>query len=155
MPLVLTLPKRACGAKNIGRMIPMKTIFLAGAAMLSFSAISGLAVAQDMGAPAAQPPAGGMTAPATDPAAPPPPPAADPSTNPPMGSAPADTGMAPAPAGASQDPAAPTGSSASPSTAGGAMTSAPTEAQDYPVCSKTVQDSCINRSEARKTRKRR
>lgn len=35
------------------------------------------------------------------------------------------------------------------------MTPAPTEAKDYPVCSKTVQDSCINRGEGGKTRKRR
>ncbi|MCP1469803.1 hypothetical protein J3E64_001485 [Sphingobium sp. OAS761] len=29
------------------------------------------------------------------------------------------------------------------------MTPPPTEAKDYPLCSKTVQDSCINPGEAR------
>lgn len=147
----------------------MKKIFLAGAALLSFSAISGIAVAQDMGTPAAQPPAGGMAAPAADPAAPPPaggmaapatdpaapPPAADPNSNQPTGSAPTGPGMAPVPAGTPGNSASPMGSSTSPAMAGGTMTPAPTEAKDYPVCSKTVQDSCINRGEAGKMRKRR
>ena len=33
------------------------------------------------------------------------------------------------------------------------MTPPPTETKDYPVCSRTVQDSCVNRGEARKMRK--
>jgi hypothetical protein len=35
------------------------------------------------------------------------------------------------------------------------MTPPPAEAKDYPVCSRTVQDSCINPGEAGKSRKRR
>ncbi|PZU12362.1 MAG: Fe-S oxidoreductase [Sphingobium sp.] len=131
----------------------MNKIFLAGAALLSFSAVSGVAIAQDMGAPAAQPPAGGMAAPATDPAAPPPP--ADPNAGQSTGTAPTDPGMASAPAGAPNDPAAPMGSSASPGMSGGNMAPTPTETKNYPVCSKTVQDSCINRGDAGKMRKRR
>jgi hypothetical protein len=63
--------------------------------------------------------------------------------------------MAPAPAGVPNDPAAPVGSSANPVTVGGNMTPPPTEAKDYPVCTRGVQDSCINPGEAGKTRKRR
>ena len=37
---------------------------------------------------------------------------------------------------------------------GDAMTPPPAEAKDYPVCSKTVTDSCINPADARKMRKR-
>ncbi|MBJ7443526.1 MAG: Fe-S oxidoreductase, partial [Sphingobium sp.] len=72
----------------------------------------------------------------------------------PTGAVPADPGMAPAPAGVPNDPAAPVGSSSNPVTVGGNMTPPPAEAKDYPVCSKTVQDSCINPGEARKARRR-
>ncbi len=72
----------------------------------------------------------------------------------PTGAVPADPGMDPAPAGVPNDPAAPVGSAANPVTVGGNMTPPPAEAKDYPVCSKTVQDSCINPSEARKARRR-
>lgn len=46
------------------------------------------------------------------------------------------------------------GSSSNPVTVGGNMTPAPTEAKDYPTCTRTVQDSCVNRGEAPKARKR-
>lgn len=129
----------------------MKSIMLASAAMLSFTTMAGVAIAQESPAPMSQPPAGDMATPA-DPAAPPPP--ADPNAGQPTGAVPADPGMAPAPAGVPNDPAAPVGSSANPVTVGGNMTPPPAEAKDYPVCSKTVQDSCINPGEARKARRR-
>lgn len=79
---------------------------------------------------------------------------ADPNAAQPTGAVPADSGMIPAPADAPQDAAAPIGSSANPVTVGGNMTPPPAEAKDYPVCSKTVQDSCVNAADARKARKR-
>ncbi|MBH1991807.1 MAG: Fe-S oxidoreductase [Sphingomonadaceae bacterium] len=150
----------------------MKSIMLAGVAMLSFAAMPGASLAQQM--PASQAPGDAM-APPPDPATPatpsdpgmaapqppsepmppaPPPPGADPNAGQPTGAVPADPGMVPAPAGVPKDPAAPVGSSANPVTVGGNATPPPAEAKDYPVCSKTVQDSCINRSEARKGRRR-
>ncbi|MCI4589338.1 hypothetical protein MOK15_04410 [Sphingobium sp. BYY-5] len=109
----------------------MKTIMLAGAALLSFTTITGIAVAQDMPAPSSQPPA-------------------DPNASVPTGAVPPDTGMVPAPADVPDNPSAPVGSAANPVTVGGNMTPPPTEAKDYPVCSKAVQDSCINPGDARK-----
>lgn len=162
----------------------MKSIMLAGVAMLSLATLGGTAVGQDMPAPAAQPPGGTMTPPeqpapadpaATPPSAPvapaapaepsaapaapatptpPPPPQGDPNAGQPKGAVPADTGMEPAPAGVPKDPAAPIGSASNPVTVGGNMTPAPTEAKDYPTCTRTVQDSCVNRGEAPKSRKR-
>ncbi|WP_255325611.1 Fe-S oxidoreductase [Sphingobium sp. 15-1] len=153
----------------------MKSILLAGAAMLAFgTGVTGIAIAQDV--PASQPPAtdappppdqGATPAtpatpadPAMSPAAPAtpatPPPGADPNAGQPTGAVPPDTGMRPAPAGVPHDPSAPVGSSANPATVGGNMTPPPTEQKDYPLCSKTVQDSCINPGEAsRSARKRR
>jgi len=152
----------------------MKSILLAGAAILAFgTGVAGIAVAQDV--PASQPPAadtapppeqGAMpatpatpadpgTAPAT-PATPATPPAgADPNAGQPTGAVPPDTGMKPAPAGVPRDPSAPVGTSANPATVGGNMTPPPTGQKDYPLCSKTVQDSCINPSEAPKSMRRR
>lgn len=155
----------------------MKSIMLASVAMLSFTALGGTAVAQDMPAPASQPPGDAMTPPEqpapADPAATPPsapvapaapaaptppsaptPPQADPNAGQPTGAVPADPGMVPAPAGVPNDPSAPVGSSSNPVTVGGNMTPPPTEAKDYPVCTRTVQDSCVNRGEAPKGRKR-
>ncbi|BBF70719.1 Fe-S oxidoreductase [Sphingomonas bisphenolicum] len=158
----------------------MKSIMLAGVAMLSFSTLGAAAVAQDTPAPSSQPPGDAMTPP-SEPAAPatpatpgdagmatPPAPAApatpampatppqgDPNAGQPTGAVPADPGMVPAPAGVPKDPAAPVGSSANPVTVGGNMTPPPTEAKDYPRCSRTVQDSCVNPGEAGKMRKRR
>lgn len=126
----------------------MKSIFLAGAAMLTFAtALSGPASAQD----APPPPAAGD---ATQSAPIPPPPPADPNAAQPTGAVPADTGMTPAPAGVPQDPAAPVGTSANPVTVGGNVTPPPAEAKDYPLCSKTVQDSCVNPSEAKRKGRR-
>lgn len=136
----------------------MKSIMLAGAAAMLVLATgaTGIAIAQDSSAtttqtPAANVPPGEPAVPAT-PATP-----ADPNAGQPTGAVPADTGMQPAPAGVPQDPSAPVGSSANPVTVGGNMTPPPTGQKDYPLCSRTVQDSCINPGEAkgRKARSRR
>lgn len=167
--LVVAAPIGQNGVKTQERMIPMKSIMLAGAAMLGFSTVmTGAAIAQDMSAPAAQPPGDAATppdqaAPPPPPAgeappppgagAPPPPPPSDPNAGQPTGAVPADPGMVPAPAGAPRDPNAPVGSAANPVQMGGNMTPPPAEAKDYPVCSKGVQDSCINPGDARKMRR--
>lgn len=151
------------------RTIPMKSIMLAGAAMLAFTAgVSGIAVAQGMPdtmsqPPADSPPPGDPAVPATPatPASPgtsaatPAMPAtpADPNAGQPTGAVPPETGMAPAPAGVPRDSTAPMGSSANPVTVGGNMTPPPTTPKEYPLCSRTVQDSCINPGEARGVRK--
>jgi hypothetical protein len=113
----------------------MKNWMLASIATLSFvTGMTGVAIAQDVPPPApAAPPAG-----------------ADPNAGQPTGAVPADPGMAPAPADVPSDPAAPVGSSANPVTVGGNMTPPPGEAKEYPKCSKTVQDSCINPGEAKR-----
>ena len=148
----------------------MKSMMLAGAAMLAFTTgATGIAIAQDTPATMTQPPAadtpppGDPAVPATpatpaepgaNPAAPAtPPPATDPNAGQPTGAVPADTGMAPAPAGVPKDPTAPVGTSANPVTVGGNMTPPPAETKDYPLCSRTIQDSCINPGEARAVRK--
>lgn len=114
----------------------MKSIMLAGAALLAFSTgATGIAIAQGAPDATAQPPAT-ETMPA------------DPNAGQPTGAVPADTGMAPASPGVPRDPAAPMGSPANPVTVGGNMTPPPATATDYPLCSRTVQDSCINPSEA-------
>lgn len=147
----------------------MRKLLLAGAALLSLTAAQAPAAAQDMGTPGSQPSGVAMTPPA-DPAAstPPPkaanppadpgaspamPPASDPNAGQPTGAVPPETGMVPAPAGVPRDPSAPVGSDANPVTVGGNMTPPPTETKAYPVCSRTVQDSCVNPGEARKARK--
>lgn len=147
----------------------MRKLLLAGAALLSFAAMQGPATAQVMGTPGSQAPGDAMTPPA-DPAAPssptqaanPPadpaasaamPPPTDPNAGQPTGAVPPETGMVPAPAGVPRDPGAPVGSDANPVTVGGNMTPPPTETKAYPVCSRTVQDSCVNPGEARKARK--
>ncbi|MEC3949663.1 Fe-S oxidoreductase [Sphingobium sp. HWE2-09] len=144
----------------------MKSIMLAGVAMLSFTAMSATTFAQDMPAPSSQPPGDATTPPPpADPAATPPsapvapatpaaPDAADPNAGQPTGAVPADPGMVPAPAGVPRDPSAPMGSASNPVTVGGNVTPPPTEAKDYPLCSRTVQDSCVNRGEAKMRRKR-
>lgn len=95
--------------------------------------------------------------PQTPPATPPStsPPAPDPNAGQPIGEVPPTTGMTAAPAGTPQDPSAPVGSSANPVTVGGNATPPPAAQTDYPLCSKAVQDSCINPGEAKKSRKRR
>lgn len=139
----------------------MKSIMLAGAAVLAFTTgVIDIAIAQDMPATTTQPPPG-MSPPSNDPAMPAPPAApaepgatpADPNAGQPTGAVPANPGMTPAPAGVPQDPTAPVGSSANPVTVGGNMTPPPAEKKDYPLCSRTVQDSCINPGEAKGVRK--
>lgn len=118
----------------------MKSILLAGAALLAFGAgVADVAAAQAI--PASQQP------PVTD-TPPPPPPGADPNAGQPTGAVPPETGMQPAPSGVPKDPSAPVGTASNPVTVGGNVTPPPTEAKSYPMCSKTVQDSCINPSEA-------
>ena len=126
----------------------MKSIMLAGAAMLAFTTgATGIAIAQGVSANTAQPPATNSMP--TDPATPAnPATAADPNAGQPTGEVPADTGMMPATPGMPKDPAAPVGSSANPVTVGGNMTPPPAGGKDYPLCSRTVQDSCINPGEA-------
>lgn len=123
----------------------MKNFMLAGAAMLGLTSISGIAMAQEV--PTSQAPGDAATPPPADPAV------ADPNASQPTGAVPADTGMVPAPAGVPEDPSAPVGSSANPVTVGGNMIPPPTEAKDYPRCSRAVQDSCVNPGEAGKARK--
>ncbi|SCW84604.1 hypothetical protein SAMN02927924_03313 [Sphingobium faniae] len=126
----------------------MKRIMLAGAAMMCFATVMSGASAQDM-------PAAGMEAPPppADPSMGQMPDQVDPNAGQPTGSVPPGGDMQPAPPGVPNDPSAPVGSASNPVTMGGNMTPPPTEAKDYPVCSKTVQDSCINPGEARKARK--
>lgn len=145
----------------------MRNLLLAGAAMLSLAAIQAPVMAQDMAVPGSQPPGDAMTPPADPAANPPADPAAspampapsDPNAGQPTGAVPPETGpetgMVPAPAGMPRDPGAPVGSDANPVTVGGNMTPPPTETKDYPVCSRTVQDSCVNPGEARTMRQRR
>ncbi len=147
----------------------MKSWMLAGMATLSFSAaLGGVAIAQD--ASTAQPPGAdastagsgattggtpvndGTPMPGADASAAP---TSDPNAGQPTGAVPANPAMVPAPAGAPQDPAAPVGSSANPVQVGGNMTPPPAEAKDYPLCSRTVQDSCVNPGEARKGKAKR
>ncbi|BAV63794.1 hypothetical protein SCLO_1007540 [Sphingobium cloacae] len=127
---------------------------LAGAAMMCFaSAMPAATFAQDMPATNAPPAGAEAPPPSADPSAGQVPGQADPNAGQPTGSVPPSTDMQPAPPNAPADPSAPTGSASNPVTMGGNMTPPPTEAKDYPVCSKTVQDSCINPSEARKAKK--
>jgi hypothetical protein len=142
----------------------MKSIMLAGAAMLAFgTGATGIAIAQgvpDSAGQSSQPNMQGEPAvpatPATpggagEPAVPATP--ADPNAGQPTGAVPPATGMVPAPAGAPTDPTAPVGSSANPVTVGGNMTPPPAGGKDYPLCSKTVQDSCINPGEAPRSKR--
>lgn len=75
---------------------------------------------------------------------------ADPNAGQPTGAVPATTGMVPAPASVPRDPAAPIGTAANPVTIGGNMTPPPAGGKNYPLCSRTVQDSCVNPGEAGK-----
>lgn len=132
----------------------MKSLMMASAAMLTFAGLTGVASAQ-MASPdaQAQPPMSESAMPPAGASAPMPPPAGmDPNATQPKGAVPADPGMVPAPANAPRDPTAPVGSSANPVEVGGNMTPPPTEAKDYPLCSKTVQDSCMNPGEARRAK---
>lgn len=61
--------------------------------------------------------------------------------------------MAPADPSVPANPAAPVGSAANPVVVGGNLTAPPPSPKDYPVCTKTITDSCVNRGEAKKSRK--
>lgn len=107
-------------------------------------------------APTAPPPPDGMTDMPAPPAPPSPP--ADPNATVPKGEVPPTPGMVPADPNAPMDPAAPVGTAANPVVVGGNATLPPAPQADYPVCSKTVQDSCINPGEGpakKKARRRR
>lgn len=130
----------------------MKSIMLAGAAMLAFATgAAGTAIAQGAPDNMAQPPTPAMPGTAGEGATPATP--ADPNAGQPTGAVPPDTGMAPASPGVAQDPTAPMGSSANPVTVGGNMTPPPAGGKDYPLCSRTVQDSCINPGEAPRSKR--
>lgn len=73
--------------------------------------------------------------------------AADPNAGVPTGAVRQEPAMVPAPAGVPHDPAAPIGSAANPVVVGGNITPPPTTPKNYPPCSRTVQDSCINPGE--------
>jgi len=130
-----------------------------------FTSVAALGLLTAIGAMAQEAPPppndmGDAQMPQTPPATPPspstsPPPAPDPNAGQPTGEVPPTTGMTAAPAGTPQDPSAPVGSSANPVTVGGNATPPPAAQTDYPLCSKAVQDSCINPGEAKKSRKRR
>ncbi|MEJ7927609.1 Fe-S oxidoreductase [Sphingobium sp. AN641] len=133
----------------------MRTIMLTGLAALTL-ALAGGATAQTTSDPTMQPPGtetpsapDNVPAPTDQPGM-----GTDPNAGVPTGAVPADSGMAPAPAGAPADPTAPVGSSSNPVTVGGNMTPPPAEAKDYPLCSRTVQDSCINPGEAKRRPRR-
>lgn len=64
-------------------------------------------------------------------------------------------GMTPVPSGAAPDSNAPVGTEANPAVVGGNMTPPPEPKKDYPLCSKTIQDSCMNPGEAPRNKKRR
>jgi len=130
----------------------MRSIILAGAAMMCFTTALPGAFAQEMPTTDA-PPAGSEMPSPTAPSAGQAPAQADPNAAQPEGAVPPTSDMQPAPSDVPNDPTAPVGSSSNPVTMGGNMTPPPTEAKDYPVCSKAVQDSCINPGEARKARK--
>lgn len=74
--------------------------------------------------------------------------AADPNAGVPTGAVPQEPAMVPAPAGVPHDPTAPIGSAANPVVVGGNMTPPPADAKNYPPCSRTVQDSCVNPGES-------
>jgi hypothetical protein len=123
----------------------MKLPFLIGATAF---ALSTAAIAQDASTPPPPPPPGNDMGAAQMPQSGMPPPA-DPNAGTPTGDVPPATGMTPADPNVPKDPAAPVGSSANPVTVGGNAAPPPSAAKDYPVCSKSVQDSCVNPSEAK------
>jgi len=134
------------------------------ATSLLMAGVSAPAVAQ-MSSPPPRPPSAeappsppAPVPPVSQPAGPPPavmPPAADPNADVPTGAVPpAASGMQPADPNAPMDPTAPVGSPDNPVVVGGNMTAPPATPKNYPKCSKTITDSCINPGEARKMRRR-
>lgn len=151
----------------------MKTAFLLGIAGLAMSApLAAQETTPPQDSTATTPPAGGdmgttgttdtgtadtgvadPAAAGTSQTAPPP---SDPNAGVQPGTVPATAGeMIPADPTAPQNPAAPVGSSANPVVVGGNATPPPAPRTDYPLCSRTVQDSCINPGEARRSKRRR
>lgn len=128
----------------------MKTRIFATALLMA--GLSAPLMAQD-----APPPPADAPMPAQAPMSQPPmsqPPAADPNAGEPMGAMPPAAGaMAPADPSVPPNPSAPVGSAANPVVVGGNMTAPPAPPKDYPVCTKTITDSCVNRGEARKMRR--
>ncbi len=113
----------------------MKTRMIATALLMA--GLSAPLMAQDAPPPAPQPPVSQ-------------PPAADPNAGDPAGAVPPSAGaMAPADPSVPANPTAPVGSAANPVVVGGNMTAPPAPPKDYPVCTKTITDSCVNRSEAK------
>jgi len=101
------------------------------ATALVLSGLSVPVIAQDMAPPAPQPPVSQ-------------PPAADPNAGDPTGAVPPSAqGMQPADPNVPQNPSAPVGSAANPVVVGGNMTAPPPPPKDYPKCTKTITDACI------------
>lgn len=131
----------------------MKPLLIASAALaiaIGPIAIAPGAIAQSKTpATPAPPPAGNDMGAAQMPQSGMPTPPADPNASVPTGAVPADPGMVPADPGMPQNPSAPVGTSANPVVMGGNATPPPAAPQSYPMCSRTVQDSCINPGEAK------
>lgn len=154
-PKCRTLRKQgACG-----RDIVMKTRLMLPAMLLAGAALPAWAQGMQTPPPDSAPPTS-TTAPSdstppapqppTDTAAPPSttPPSADPNANMPTGAVPPEArSMAPADQSVPPNPAAPVGSAANPAVVGGNMTPPPPTPKEYPVCTKTITDSCINPGE--------
>lgn len=108
------------------------------ATALVLSGLSVPVIAQDTAppAPAAQPPA--PQPPVSQP------PAADPNAIGPTGAVPPSAqGMQPADPTVPQNPTAPVGSAQNPVVVGGNMTAPPPPPKDYPKCTKTITDACV------------
>lgn len=79
------------------------------------------------------------------------PPATDPNAGEPTGTVPsAATEMQPADPSVPPNPSAPVGSAANPVVVGGNVTAPPATPTNYPKCSKTIRDSCVNPGEAKR-----
>lgn len=137
----------------------MKPCMLLSAAALSLlvSPVALAAQAQTVAptdAPAPPPPSNDLDAQQMPQEPVPPAPPADPNANVPTGAVPDASGMVPADPYAPKDPAAPVGSPANPAVVGGNVTPPPEAKADYPLCTRTLQDSCVNPSEAKRAKKR-
>ncbi|MDF0542417.1 Fe-S oxidoreductase [Sphingobium sp. H39-3-25] len=131
----------------------MKAAILSGIVVLAFPA---MALAQTQPPPDMPNDMSAQQMPQSGQLPPPPPPPADPNAGAPAGQVPPTPGMVPADPNAPQSSAAPVGSAANPVVVGGNAMPPPEAKADYPPCSRTVQDSCINPSEAKgKVRRKR
>lgn len=131
----------------------MKIPMLATSLLLAGLAVP--AMAQMAPAPAVDPAAAPSDAspPAPMPPVSNPPAQQDPNAGQPNGAMPpmAST-MQPADPSVQNNPAAPVGSAANPVVMGGNMTAPPTTPKDYPLCTRTIQDSCVNPGERHRSR---